>query len=63
MNKKNLNEAITEATRFLNRAIKLRDAVKNNGHDEIYCESVTVAATKRASMDLTRALANLRKRS
>lgn len=61
MNKKNLNEAINEATRFLKKAIELKESIKNEPDGYIYVGTAINAATKRASMDLTRALANLRK--
>ena len=55
-----LAAAIAEAERFLKAAKKVTpEEIAKDG----YRPSVTIAATKRASMDLTRALAQLRKRS
>jgi hypothetical protein len=64
-----LTEAVVEAQRFIQRAEEARDAVKT--HEYIgpdmrpgwwtEQDGVTYAAAKRASMDLTRALARLRR--
>lgn len=66
MNLKNLTAAIAEADRFLKIAEKLRDTHFNvyAGHalpQDIYHVPREQGAVKRASMDLTRALADLRK--
>ncbi len=55
-----LNEAINECNRFLEKAkyLKANDA-KPEGPGYFFGKDV--AAVKRASMDLSRALANLRK--
>ena len=54
MNKTTLDHAISEAERFLELATKAQDTVNKD-------PSITNAAAKRASMDLTRALAEMRK--
>lgn len=51
-----LVEAIAEANRFIDRANAALNALPDNEH---LC--VENAAAKRASMDLTRALANVRR--
>lgn len=59
MNNRSLNEAITESERFLLRAKVLREfsvAAKFN-----FEASSEQAAVRRASMDLTKSLAALRK--
>lgn len=65
----NLTTAIQEADRFIRRAETLRDQhlQDTNGskiigaRENIYWPPKQTAATRRASMDLTRALAELRK--
>ena len=59
MNKKTTNAAIAEAKRFLERAIA---ALEASDKDKAYwaCGGLEAAAAKRASMDLTRALAKMR---
>ena len=54
MNAKTLSYAISEAERFLEFATKAQDTVNKD-------PSITNAAAKRASMDLTRALAEMRR--
>ena len=62
-----LLEAIVETERFLDRARELENSetLKRNKNPKIgpyiIYEGKLTAATKRASMDLTRALAELRK--
>ena len=56
MNKATLATAINEANRFL----KLANDISPKEVDDIW-PSIKRASIKRASMDLTRALANLRK--
>ena len=57
MNPQTLKAAITEAERFLDLAKKLQPEFANGYHNG----SKTSGATRRASMDLTRALADLRR--
>ena len=68
MDKAKLNEAITEAERFLTaakrvkwekRSIPATDSYPRLDYEEI--NHPDAAAAKRASLDLTRALARLRK--
>ena len=54
-----LDKVIAEAQRFLSAAVEARRRMKNVGFTR---SDIFTAATRRASMDLTRALANLRKR-
>lgn len=60
-----LNEAMNEATRFLKLAKELRNemSAKYDGkkYDYHYGGTKNFSAVRRASMDLTRTLANLRK--
>lgn len=58
MNTGPLSEAVREARRFLARAEDLESRGHRGGY---YDQQVHTAAVKRASMDLTRALANLRR--
>lgn len=65
MNKNTLNEAIREAERFVKIAKACR-ASAETGHgvgsyEWQHFQPKDSGATKRSSMDLTRALANLRK--
>lgn len=53
-----LSEAVREARRFLIRAEELETRGHRGGY---YDQQVHTAAVRRASMDLTRALAKLRK--
>jgi len=54
-----LATAIDEANRFIERAVAAKNSVDDgNWHDFDYTKT---AAAKRSSMDLTRALAELRK--
>lgn len=66
MNRDKLKEAIIEAERFLKRAKALPEPVERRYYhkDEIYLYDnfpVEWGAIRRSSMDLTRALASLRK--
>jgi|GEM_PF-1290197 len=58
-----LNIAIEEAERFLKKAKEVRKQVKftNDVVDGLSTPSMQVAACKRSSLDLTRALAVLRR--
>ena len=58
MNNGPLNTAVKEAERFLARARDLESRGHRGGY---YDQQVQTAAVKRASMDLTRALADLRR--
>ena len=63
MTKESLNSAIAEAKRFLEKAeaVEWRELKMVYGGSHYYVESgVVAAAGKRASMDLTRALAKMR---
>lgn len=56
-----LSQAITEARRFLRRAEPYCTELEARGlEDSRYEDAKKTAAIKRASMDLTRALADLR---
>ena len=57
MNPRTLKAAIAEAERFLNLARELQPECANG----FYIGSKVSGATRRASMDLTRALADLRR--
>lgn len=59
-----INIAIQEAHRFLNRAEKLaqRQAADGNAESQYIAGSPESAALRRASLDLTRALSDMRKR-
>lgn len=66
MNIERLETAVKEATRFLGKVKELRDNAIKTDEDEIfpgkYIESGRhTGAVKRSSMDLTRALADLRR--
>jgi hypothetical protein len=52
-----LKEALAEAERFIKRA---KAAIKDLESDEWYSSSKELAAAKRASMDLSRALTRVR---
>jgi hypothetical protein len=54
-----IRKAVTEADRFMQKAELARRAIESNQYFPI-TGSKDVAAMKRASMDLTRALAELR---
>jgi hypothetical protein len=56
--KDKLNEAATEAQRFLRRVVEYKDSITKKGTKWGTSES---GALRRASLDLTRALAELRK--
>lgn len=59
MTRTKLNAAISEARRFIARA---NEALKSQANDHDWLNSSKeTGATRRASMDLTRALAELRK--
>jgi hypothetical protein len=60
MNPRTLKAAITEAERFLRLAHELQEQAEHT--DWIYVQGTAASgATRRASMDLTRALADLRR--
>ncbi len=60
MDKEKLNEAVFEAKRFLKRVDELKR--KSNKEDKHYFwQPKETGAIRRASMDLTRSLASLRK--
>ena len=54
--------AVEEAIRFIDRADEARKALRRNTASGGKAYLKEIAAMKRASMDLTRALADLRKR-
>lgn len=58
LTKKHLDNAVVEAKRFLEKAKLLKDTENVWGK---YLGSKETGAVKRASMDLTRALADLRR--
>ena len=51
--------AVVEAERFIRKAKEAMDRLSNDKH--LYASSKETAAAKRASMDLTRALVDVRK--
>ena len=55
---KKYDVAIIDAQRFMSKAIKAREIIKK---DTDYYSGKHTASAKRASMDLTRSLAELRK--
>ena len=59
MNIENLNEAINEAERFLEKAKVVREKVKVDNYVFYGCKQT--GALKRASMDLSRALSKIRR--
>jgi len=59
MNKRNLEVAIAEAKRFLQKAEELHE--KNTHSGQYYYASKETGAARRSSMDLTRALADFRR--
>ena len=61
INENTLEDAIVEAKRFLQRAEMLKELIVN-GVSYPHNDQAHGAAVKRASMDLTRALAKLRSR-
>ena len=66
MTKSNTLQAIEDARRFIARAQEALDEAKpakayEVDGESLYCPSIKCSATKRASMDLTRSLAELRK--
>ena len=58
MTKDAFDEAVAEAQRFIRAAKRVTD---NDLRSQGYHNSIEIAAAKRASMDLTRALARMRK--
>ena len=62
MTPETLNEAINEAERFLRKAKKAKSGVHKNEYGSIeFASQSDTAAVKRASMDLTKALAAIRR--
>ena len=59
MNEHTLKEAVSEAERFLKRAKELQEALKNK--PLIFYGTKETGAVRRASMDLSRALSDLRR--
>lgn len=59
MNKNTLEAAMNEANRFLQKATALHELKTHSG--QYYYPSKETGAVKRSSMDLTRALADLRR--
>ena len=55
----NINTAIKEAQRFISVALKAKDRISKESLAEFGCKET--GACRRASMDLTRALTELRK--
>jgi len=62
MTKRDLETAVAEAARFLSRAKDVKETWEPSIHG-VYPASQESAACKRASLDLTRALSQLRKPS
>lgn len=60
MKKETLKVCIEEAERFLKRAKELEEVNGCKDGEEYYCNPKEQAAVLRSSMDLTRALADLR---
>jgi hypothetical protein len=64
VDKSNLDDAIFEAERFIKAAKKVTYTKRTSPHDAFTWLEIShpeAAATKRASLDLTKALARLRK--
>lgn len=63
MNKKAVRKAVAEARRFIAKAeeVLAKDFQPNMGDDDLLYASAETGAVRRASMDLTRALAEMRK--
>lgn len=71
MTPEKIDAAIREAKRFIDRAQKAKKAFRYHGYSSASCNvgggywsnenTVDTAAARRASMDLTRALADMRK--
>ena len=59
MNEHTLKEAVSEAERFLKRAKELQDLLKDKPH--AFYGTKETGAVRRASMDLSRALSDLRR--
>ena len=57
MNDKKLRSAVAEAKRFLSKAIDALDMIEAGEHHD----GIRNGAVKRASLDLTRALADMRR--
>lgn len=60
MTEPSIREAVAEAQRFISRAEEALAAVKEV-HGYKYCIGSEFAAARRASLDLTKALARMRK--
>lgn len=60
MKRSTLKVAVEEAKRFVDRAETLLKKQPMNQYDSLYGDPREQGATKRASMDLTRKLADLR---
>jgi hypothetical protein len=62
MNCKTLESAKIEAVRFINKVALLESAIERESKEQYACNTPKESgAVRRASMDLTRALAELRK--
>jgi len=61
MSVKHLQICIDEAERFIDKAVKAQEEIEKDEYS-VWVGNRHTAAAKRASMDLTRALADLRKR-
>lgn len=62
MNRESLRLAIAEAHRFVDRANKLEELLQSQIHDKYHSlKPKECGSVRRASMDLTRALAEMRK--
>jgi|LakMenEpi03Aug12_release.lakeMendotaPanAssembly.Ray.scaffolds.fasta_scaffold4476772_1 hypothetical protein len=61
MNTRTLQAAIAEAERFLDLARELQAQQRNGNGNVYFTASKATGATRRASMDLTRVLAELRR--
>lgn len=60
MKRSTMNEAVAEAKRFIERAEELLKSHTMNTYDSLHERPREQGAAKRASMDLTRKLADLR---
>jgi hypothetical protein len=56
-----LAEAIAESERFLIKAREAVSRIRETGEGPLVCGTKETGAARRASLDLTRALANLRR--
>lgn len=61
MQRDKVKAAILEATRFIGKATELLQLVENSRHEHIWYHPKESGATRRASLDLTRALAEMRR--